>query len=55
MAWVLVPSLEVIESSQTYQVLEGLRFRFTSDDFTADLDVDEQGYVRHYPGLAERV
>jgi uncharacterized protein len=54
-AWVLVPSLEVVDAVQTYQVLEGLRFRFTSGDFTADLDVDEQGYVRHYPGLAERV
>jgi hypothetical protein len=54
-AWVLVPSLEVVESSQTYQNLGNHQVRFVSGPFSADLDVDEQGYVRHYPGLAERV
>jgi hypothetical protein len=54
-AWVLVPSLAVVESSQTYQNLGDHQVRFVSGSFSADLDVDEQGYVRHYPGLAERV
>ncbi len=54
-AWVLVPGLEVVESSQTYQNLGNHQVRFVSGSFSADLDVDDQGYVRHYPGLAERV
>jgi len=54
-AWVLVPSLEVVESTQTYQNLGNHRVRFVSGSLSADLDVDEQGYVRYYPGLAERV
>jgi hypothetical protein len=49
-----VPSLEVVDSSQTYTVLDDRRFRFVSGSFAAELDVDEQGYVRHYPGLAQR-
>jgi uncharacterized protein len=53
-AWILVPSLEVLDSTQTYQVVGDHRLRFTSGSFAADLDVDEQGYVTRYPGLAER-
>jgi hypothetical protein len=53
-AWILVPSLAVVDSSQTYTVLDDRRFRFVSGSFAAELDVDEQGYVRHYPGLAQR-
>ncbi|MBX6751330.1 MAG: putative glycolipid-binding domain-containing protein [Micromonosporaceae bacterium] len=53
-AWVLVPSLEVIVSTQTYQAAgEGI-VHFTSGSFSADVRVDERGYVRHYPGLADR-
>src|SRR2546421_834055 len=54
-AWVLVPSLEVVASRQTYTALGDGRVRFESGTFTADLTVDERGYVVHYPGLAERV
>src|SRR5690606_6693721 len=52
MAWVLLPSLEVMPSEQVYTVLDGGRVRFRSDTFTADLDLDADGYVTHYPGLA---
>jgi uncharacterized protein len=54
-AWVLVPSLEVVVSSQLYRSEGNGVVRFTSGSFTADLQVDERGYVRHYPGLADRV
>jgi hypothetical protein len=53
-AWILLPSLEVIESSQTYRVVGDHQFRFTSGAFSADIDVDDQGYVLRYPELAER-
>jgi uncharacterized protein len=54
-AWVLVPSLEVVVSSQLYRSEGNGVVHFTSGSFTADLQVDERGYVRHYPGLADRV
>jgi hypothetical protein len=54
MAWVLVPSLEVLPSAQTYTVLDDGRIRYESGTFTADLEVDADGYVTHYPGLAGR-
>lgn len=53
-AWVLVPSLEVVVSSQTYQAVGDGVVRFTSGTFAAELTVDDRGYVRRYPGLAER-
>jgi hypothetical protein len=53
-AWVLLPSLAVIANAQTYTVLEPGRVRYASGSFTADLDVDGEGYVVHYPGLATR-
>jgi hypothetical protein len=53
-AWVLVPSLEVVVSSQVYRAEGDGVVRFTSGSFTADIEVDERGYVRHYPGLADR-
>ncbi|MEV5691885.1 putative glycolipid-binding domain-containing protein [Micromonospora globbae] len=54
-AWVLVPGLAVIAAEQVYTALRPCRIRFTSDTFTADLDVDPEGWVVRYPGLAERV
>lgn len=51
-AWVLVPSLEVVAAEQTYTVLGPDRVRYASDRFTAELELDEQGFVTHYPGLA---
>lgn len=53
-AWVLVPSLEVIPAEQTYTPLPGGGVRFASDTFTADLTLDDDGFVTHYPGLASR-
>jgi uncharacterized protein len=51
-AWVLVPSLVVLPSRQTYTVLDAGHVRFASGDFSADLTIDPRGYVTHYPGLA---
>jgi hypothetical protein len=53
-AWILVPSLEVVAASQTYQVQGAGQIRFTSGSFAADIRVDERGYVSHYPDLVER-
>ena len=53
-AWVLVPSLLVVPAEQTYTVLEGGNVRFDSEGFTAELQLDADGYVISYPGLAER-
>ncbi|MFD0740958.1 putative glycolipid-binding domain-containing protein [Phytohabitans flavus] len=54
MAWVLVPSLEVLPSAQTYRVVGESTIRFDLEGFGADLAVDKEGYVLTYPGLAER-
>jgi hypothetical protein len=53
-AWVLVPSLVVVASTQSYVARGDGVVEFTSGSFTADLRVDERGYVLHYPGLADR-
>jgi hypothetical protein len=53
-AWVQLPSLAVITNTQTYTVLEPGRVRYAAGSFTADLEVDENGYVVRYPGLATR-
>lgn len=53
-AWVLVPSLQVVPAEQTYTMLGPGKVRYTAGAFTADLDVDTDGYVVHYPGLARR-
>jgi hypothetical protein len=53
-AWVLLPSLAVITLAQTYTVLEPGRVRYASGSYTADLELDENGYVVNYPGLATR-
>ena len=54
-AWVLVPSLEVVAAQQTYTALGEGRVRFQSGTFAAELTLDERGYVIDYPDLAERV
>lgn len=55
MTWVSVPDLGVDESRQRYAPLDAGTVRFTSGDFTADLVYDADGFVVHYPGLADRV
>jgi hypothetical protein len=56
MAWIDVPSLEVTRSLQRYEPLGPRQVRFVSldSDFAADLDLDADGFVLHYPGLAGR-
>ncbi|MEV6572322.1 putative glycolipid-binding domain-containing protein [Streptomyces sp. NPDC051577] len=52
MAWVSVPDLRVTPSEQVYTPLGGHRVRYASGAFTADVEFDPDGVVRHYPGLA---
>jgi uncharacterized protein len=51
-AWVLLPSLAVVASEQTYTVLGDNRVRYSSGNFRADIDLDERLFVTHYPGMA---
>lgn len=53
-AWVLLPSLAVVPSEQTYTVLGDGKIRYASGSFTADLTVDADGFVVDYPALARR-
>jgi uncharacterized protein len=55
MAWVSVPELEVVRSEQRYEATGPGRVRYTGldTDFTAELELDEHGFVVRYPGLAE--
>ncbi|MGC5031544.1 putative glycolipid-binding domain-containing protein [Micromonospora sp. DT229] len=53
-AWVLVPSLTVLPAEQVYTALGGGRFRYASGSFSAEIDMDPDGFVLHYPGLAHR-
>jgi uncharacterized protein len=55
MRFVAVPELRVSESQQRYEPLGGRRLRYTSGDFTAVLDFDDEGLVARYEHLAERV
>ena len=54
MALVDVPSLEVSRSEQRYERVGTNAIRFRSGDFEAVLELDEDGFVVRYPGLAER-
>ncbi|MEV0901405.1 putative glycolipid-binding domain-containing protein [Actinoplanes sp. NPDC049802] len=54
-AWVLVPSLEVVQADQIYTALGDGRIRFASETFSADLTCDGDGFIEDYPGLARRV
>lgn len=53
-AWVLLPSLEVVQADQIYTPLGPGLIRYASETFSADLVVDDDGFVRDYPGLAQR-
>ena len=56
MAWVSLPDLKVHRSQQRYEHLAPGRVRFSDDEaFTAELEVDDDGIVVAYPGLARRV
>jgi hypothetical protein len=54
-AWVILPSLEVVQADQIYTALGDGQVRFASETFSADLTVDDDGFVLRYPGLAEIV
>ena len=49
-AWVLFPSLEVVEGRQTYERLDEATWRYRSAGFEADLKVGEDGLVDDYAG-----
>jgi hypothetical protein len=51
-AWVLLPSLAVLPYAQSYEVLARRRIRYRSENFTAELDLTDDGYVAEYAGLA---
>ena len=53
-AWVLLPSLEIIAGEHIYTPLGGNKIRYESDNFRADMTVDDRGFVISYPGLAQR-
>jgi uncharacterized protein len=57
MAWVSVPDLRVIRSEQRYEPIDERRVRYVGRhrDFVGELELDEDGLVIRYPGLAERV
>jgi putative glycolipid-binding protein len=55
MALVSVPSLEVESSEQRYEPFAPGLVRFRAGDFSAMLELDDDGFVMRYPGLAERV
>jgi hypothetical protein len=54
-AWVILPSLEVVQADQIYTPLGEGRIRFATETFSADLTVDNDGFVTDYPGLAELI
>ncbi len=57
-AWVEVPSLRVVASRQAYakRVEDGgrVRYRSVGVDFVTQLEVDHDGLVLQYPGLARQ-
>lgn len=63
MAWIDVPSLQVVPSEQVYTQVKPwneerghalVLFSATTSGFTTELQVDAQGVVLDYPGLAVR-
>ena len=44
----------IVQADQIYTALGDGRVRFANETFSADLDVDADGFVTHYPGLARR-
>jgi len=61
MAWVSVPDLSVSPSVQRYEHIErtehGSRVRYVGEHrgFVGELTFDTDGFVTHYPELAERI
>jgi uncharacterized protein len=55
MRFVRVPSLEVVPSAQRYEPLGGRAVRYSSGNFAASIEFDEDGFVTVYEGFLERV
>jgi hypothetical protein len=55
MAWVSLPDLGVHRAEQRYEHLRPGLVRFSSEGFTADIEVDADGLVVAYPQIARRV
>lgn len=55
-AYIAMPSLELRRSEQRYTRIDASTVRYTSQggDFTADIEVDEDGVVLQYPELFAR-
>lgn len=53
-AWVDVPTLVVMPAEQTYTAVDGGNATFSSGTFHTDLQLDADGFVTKYPGLAEK-
>ena len=55
MSFVVVPSLEVVRSEQRYEPLGDRLVRYSSGDFVAEIEFDDDKFVTLYQHLAERV
>jgi hypothetical protein len=55
MTFVDVPSLATEPAEQRYEPLRPGVVRFRAGSFVADLELDDDGFVVRYPGLAELV
>jgi hypothetical protein len=47
-AWVRWPELDVVRAEQRYERLAADRYRYTQDDFSAEIMVDSDGFVVEY-------
>jgi hypothetical protein len=54
-AWIRFPELTVQPDEQTYERLDDRRWLFRSDDFAAELEVDEEGLIARYGDLWARI
>ena len=55
MRWLDVPSLQADMSRQVYEPHGDGTVGFRAGDFAARIQFDEDGFVRHYPGIARRI
>ena len=61
MAYVSLPELTIRPVRQRYTLLSGgtegdeAMYRYESGDYCADLLIDADGFVKHYPGLWDRI
>jgi uncharacterized protein len=55
MAWVSLPDLAVHLSPQRYTHRRRGVVQFSGEDFEADIEVDANGLVTHYPQISRRV